>query len=62
VTQGGIERKSVARQIPIDDGGWWMSLDEGYWQALLEQGEIAPETAPPIDPLAEFEMLNMGSE
>jgi small subunit ribosomal protein S1 len=62
VTQGGIERKSVARQIPLDDGGWWMSLDEGYWQALLEQGEIVPETAPPIDPLVDLEMLNMGSE
>jgi small subunit ribosomal protein S1 len=62
VTQGGIERKSVARQIPLDDGGWWMSLDEGYWQALLEQGEVAPETAPPIDPLADLEMLNTGTE
>jgi len=62
VTQGGIERKSGARQIPLDDGGWWMSLDEGYWQALLEQGEIAPETAPPIDPLADLEILDLGSE
>jgi small subunit ribosomal protein S1 len=62
VTQGGMERKSVARQIALDDGDWWMSVDEGYWQALLEQGEIAPETAPPIDPLADLEMLNMGAE
>lgn len=62
MTQGGMERKSVARQIPLDEDGWWMSQDEGYWQALLEQGEIAPETAPPIDPLADLGMLNMGSE
>ena len=20
------------------DAGWWTSVDEGYWQALLEQG------------------------
>jgi small subunit ribosomal protein S1 len=62
VTQGGIERKSVARQIPLDEDDWWMSLDEGYWQALLEQGEIAPETAPSIDPLADLEILELGAE
>lgn len=27
------------------DAGWWTSVDEVYWQALLEQGEIAPEFA-----------------
>lgn len=32
------------------DAGWWTSVDEGYWQALLEQGEIAPEFAQPPDP------------
>lgn len=32
---------------------WRAEPDEGYWQAVLEQGEIAPDSAPP----AEFEFL-----
>ncbi len=31
----------------MDDWEWWTSIDEGYWQALLEQGEIAPGAVPP---------------
>lgn len=29
---------------------WWISPDEGYWRALLEQGEIVPEPVAPADP------------
>ena len=36
------------------DAGWWTSVDEGYWQALLEQGEIAPEFAQPPEPPSEI--------
>jgi len=39
------------------DAGWWTSVDEGYWQALLEQGEIAPEFVQPTDPPSEFHNL-----
>ncbi len=39
------------------DAGWWTSVDEGYWQALLEQGEIAPEFAQPTDPPGGFHGL-----
>lgn len=39
------------------DTGWWTSVDEGYWKALLEQGEFAPEFAQPPDPPNEFQGL-----
>ncbi len=44
-------------QVPSDDVEWWTSLDEGYWQALLEQGEIASVTVPPADPQEAFRFL-----
>jgi small subunit ribosomal protein S1 len=28
---------------------WWTAMDEEYWRVLLEQGEVAPQTAPPKD-------------
>lgn len=37
------------QQTAADEQGWWTLADEGYWQALLEQGECAPATAPPAD-------------
>jgi small subunit ribosomal protein S1 len=43
------------------DAGWWTSVDEGYWQALLEQGEIAPEFAQPPDPPNEIHGLKAES-
>ena len=49
-TTGSIE-------VPLDNREWWTSLDEGYWQALLEQGEIAPETVPPAEPQETFRFL-----
>ena len=45
--QGSMEREAGTRQVSPDDVEWWASLDEGYWHALLTQGELAPETAPP---------------
>jgi len=38
---------------------WWTALDEGYWQALLAQGEIAPEPAPLGDPHEAFHLLDL---
>ena len=32
------------------ENAWWKEPGEGYWRALLNQGEIAPEPAPPADP------------
>ncbi len=43
---------------PLDDAEWWTSIDEGYWQALLEQGEIAPATVPPSEPQETFRFLD----
>jgi small subunit ribosomal protein S1 len=54
-----MERTSDSRQVPLDDREWWTSLDEGYWQALLEQGEIAPQVVPPADPQEVFHILNV---
>ena len=54
-----MERTSDSRQVPLDDREWWTSLDEGYWQALLEQGEIAPQVVPPADPQETFHILNV---
>jgi len=44
------------------DGAWWMTFDEEYWRALLEQGEVASEntSAGPRDtlPPPSFELPN----
>ena len=45
-------------QVPADDVEWWTSLDEGYWQALLEQGAVSPVSAPPPDPREAFRFLD----
>jgi small subunit ribosomal protein S1 len=37
------------QQMSAEEFGQWTLADEGYWQALLEQGECAPATAPPAD-------------
>lgn len=53
-----MERAAGSRQISLDDTEWWTSLDEGYWQALLKQGEVAPEVTP-LEHLQEaFHSLN----
>ena len=60
--RGRMERRAESRQVSLDDREWWTSLDEGYWQALLEQGETAPEVAPPADPQETFQILNLDLE
>lgn len=42
-----METEADTRPVPPDDVEWWTCLDEGYWRALLTQGELAPETIPP---------------
>jgi small subunit ribosomal protein S1 len=49
------------RQVLLDDREWWAAPDEGHWQALLKQGEIAPEIVPPADPQEAFQFLDAGS-
>jgi small subunit ribosomal protein S1 len=44
-----MEGRVDSRQAPIHDAEWWAGADEGYWRALVEQGEVAPETSPPAD-------------
>ena len=48
-------------KVPLDDSEWWTSLDEGYWQALLEQGEIAPAAITPAEPQETFRFLDTES-
>ena len=43
-----MEARPEAQQSLSDDSAWWTEVDEGYWQALLEQGEVAPDTVPPL--------------
>jgi small subunit ribosomal protein S1 len=52
-----MESTTGSVEAPLEDWEWWTSLDEGYWQALLEQGEIAPATAPPAEPQETFRFL-----
>jgi small subunit ribosomal protein S1 len=54
-----MEGMAVVRPITSDDWEWWATPDEGYWQALLEQGEMAPEVVPPADPQEFFYILDM---
>ena len=54
-----MDTRVGSRQISLDNREWWSSLDEGYWQALLAQGEIAPEVAPPADPQETFHILDL---
>jgi small subunit ribosomal protein S1 len=62
VGQGSMDRIVDSRQVQSDDREWWASPDEGYWQALLEQGEIAPEIVPPADPQETFDILNIETQ
>jgi small subunit ribosomal protein S1 len=54
-----MERTPDSRPISLNDKDWWTSLDEGYWRALLEQGESAPEVVPPADPQEAFHALDI---
>lgn len=39
------------QQVPHKEDAWWKEPGEGYWRALLDQGEIVQEPVPPADPL-----------
>ena len=54
-----MDERGVARPIPPDNREWWTAPDEGYWQALLEQGEIIPEVVPPVEPKESFQDLDI---
>ena len=51
----------MLQQAPADDHNWWTTLDEDYWHALLEQGEIAARAVPPAEPVEIFESLGIES-
>ncbi len=36
-----------SQEIVLDDAAWWATHGESYWQALLEQGEVAWQASPP---------------
>jgi small subunit ribosomal protein S1 len=48
------------QQAPSDNHDWWTLLEEDYWRAVLEQGEIAPEPVRPADPQEIF--YSLGAE
>lgn len=50
---------SGPRLVPPDDKEWWTILEEGYWHALLAQGESPSETVPPADPQEIFQVLDI---
>lgn len=50
VKQRRMEMAADSRQVSQDDVEWWTSLDEGYWRAMLTQGEIASEVVQSADP------------
>jgi small subunit ribosomal protein S1 len=54
-----MEGTRDARLVSPDDNEWWTVLDEGYWQAVLAQGENPPETVPPLDPQEVFQTLDI---
>jgi small subunit ribosomal protein S1 len=60
-----MEEKRESMESMVDsrqDAGWWTSVDEGYWQALLEQGEIAPEFVQSTDPVGDFPGMKGSSQ
>lgn len=57
-----MEGRSDLQEIALNDAEWWATQDEGYWQALLEQGEIAPEATPPAASQDTFQTPGAGSK
>lgn len=53
-----MEGTAGPRLVPPDDKEWWALVDEGYWQAVLSQGERPLETVPPADPQEIFQVLD----
>jgi small subunit ribosomal protein S1 len=62
VRQGDIEARSDLQEVPADDKEWWTSVEEEYWQALLEQGEIAVGITPVADPQGSFHVPDVELE
>ena len=56
-----MESTTVPVKVPLDDSELWASPDEGYWQALLEQGDIAPAAFHPAEPQETFRFLDIES-
>lgn len=54
-----MENRTDLRGIPLDDREWWTTVDEAYWQALVEHGEMAAETVPPASPQETFYFLGL---
>ena len=44
-----MEGKADWWPVSSDDHKWWTAADEGYWQALIDQGPTTPQVAPPAD-------------
>ncbi len=57
-----MENRAHLRGIPLDDREWWTTVDEGYWLALVEHGEIVTETIPPSPPQEAFYFLGLETE
>ncbi len=54
-----MEGTTGSRLVSPDDKEWWTVLEEGYWQAVLAQGENPPETVAPADPQEIFQILDI---
>jgi small subunit ribosomal protein S1 len=54
-----MEDRSDSQEIPPHDREWWTSLDEEYWQALMEHGENPPEAVPPAPAQEMFQLLGL---
>lgn len=50
------------RLVSPGDKDWWTAVDEGYWRAVLTQGESSLETVPPADPQEIFAVLDIETD
>jgi small subunit ribosomal protein S1 len=57
-----MEGKEGSGQPSVEDSLWWTTPDEEYWQALLEQGRIAPEDTHSSSPQEFFFPQTAGSQ
>ncbi len=57
-----MENRPHLRGIPLDDREWWTTVDEDYWLALVEYGEIVTETVPPAPPQEAFFFLDLETD
>lgn len=54
-----MEGASGPQLVSPEDKEWWTVLEEGYWQAVLAQGESPLESVPPLDPQEVFQALDI---